>query len=184
MKKKVAIIGAGIAGLTLANLMKKNSNFEFMVYEKEKYLSLEKGFGIQLAVNSVSILNKIGFNKIYLENIYHPKKINFYSINVDKICDLALTKFNNEKTKYTTLQRSTLIEFLKDEIYTQHLRFGKKIKKVSELKDKLLINFDDNTNDLVDYLIAADGIFSNTRSFFKKDENKPKFKDAIAIRTI
>ena len=184
MKKKVAIIGAGIAGLTLANLMKKNSNFEFMVYEKEKYLSLEKGFGIQLAVNSVSILNKIGFNKIYLENIYHPKKINFYSINVDKICDLALTKFNNEKTKYTTLQRSTLIEFLKDEIYTHHLRFGKKIKKVSELKDKLLINFDDNTNDLVDYLIAADGIFSNTRSFFKKDENKPKFKDAIAIRTI
>ena len=115
MKKKVAIIGAGIAGLTLANLMKKNSNFEFMVYEKEKYLSLEKGFGIQLAVNSVSILNKIGFNKIYSENICHPKKINFYSINVDKICDLALTKFNNEKTKYTTLQRSTLVEFLKDE---------------------------------------------------------------------
>ena len=83
----------------------------------------------------------------------------------NKICELELAKFNNEKTKYTTLQRSTLIEFLKDEIYTQHLRFGKRIKKISELEDKLLINFDDNTNDLVDYLIAADGIFSHTRSF-------------------
>ena len=101
-----------------------------------------------------------------------------------KICELELTKFNNEKTKYTTLQRSTLIEFLKDEIYTQHLRFGKRIKKVSEIKDKILINFDDNTNDLVDYLIAADGIFSNTRSFFEKKNNKPKFKNAIAVRTI
>ena len=184
MKKKIAIIGAGIAGLTIANLIKINSDFEFMVYEKEESLPLDEGFGIQLAVNSISILNQIGFNKIHSEKIYHPQKINFYSITNEKICDLEIAKFNNEKNKYTTLQRSTLIEFLKDEIYTQHLRFGKKIKKVSELKDKILINFEDNTNDLVDYLIAADGVFSNTRSFFEKGKNKPKFKKAIAIRAI
>ena len=35
MKKKLAIIGAGIAGLTLANFIKKHSEHEFMVYEKE-----------------------------------------------------------------------------------------------------------------------------------------------------
>ena len=184
MKKKIAIIGAGIAGLTLANLIKMNSDFEFTVYEKEEILSLEEGFGIQLAVNSISILNKIGFNKIQPEKIYHPKKINFYSMENDKICELEISKFNNEKIKYTTLQRSTLIEFLKDEIYTQHLRFGKRIKKISELKDKILINFDDNTNDSVDYLIAADGIFSYTRNLLEKNKNKPKFQNAIAIRTI
>ena len=184
MKKKIAIIGAGIAGLTIANLMKTNSDFEFMVYEKEDSLPLDEGFGIQLAVNSMSILNKVGFNKIHPEKIFHPQKINFYSMTNEKICDLEISKFNNDKNKYTTLQRSTLIEFLKDEIYTQHLRFGKRIKKVSELKDKILINFDDNTNHLVDYLIAADGIFSNTRSFFDKGKQKPKFKNAIAIRTI
>ena len=184
MKKKIAIIGAGIAGLTFANLIKINSDFEFMVYEKEDSLSLEEGFGIQLAVNSVSILNNIGFNKIQPEKIFHPQKINFYSIDNNKICDLELTKFNNKKKKYTTLQRSTLIEFLKNKIYTQHLRFGKRIKRVTELKDKILINFDDDTDDLVDYLIAADGIFSNTRSFFQKNKNSPKFKNAIAVRTI
>ena len=111
MKKKIAIIGAGIAGLTLANLIKKNSDFEFTVYEKKKNLFSEGGFGIQLGVNSVSILNKIGFDKIQSEKIFHPDKINFYSINNEKICDLELTSFNNESTKYTTLQRSTLIEF-------------------------------------------------------------------------
>ncbi len=184
MKKRIAIIGAGIAGLTLANLIKSNSDFEFMVYEKEESLSLEEGFGIQLSVNSVSKLNKIGFSKIQSDKIYHPQKINFYSMENNKICELELSKFNNEKTKYTTLQRSTLIEFLKDEIYSQHLRFGKQIKKVSELKDKILINFDDNTNDLVDYVIAADGIFSSTRAFFEKKNNKPKFKNAVAVRTI
>ena len=184
MKKKIAIIGAGIAGLTLANLIKKNSNNEFMLYEKQESLSLDEGYGIQLSTNSIKILNKIGFDKIEKEKIFHPSVVNFYSIQNKKICHLDLTQFNSKNVKYTTLKRSTLIEFLKDDIYTQHLRFGKRIKEVSEIKEKVLIKFDDNTNDLVDIVVAADGIFSNTRSFFEKKKNEPKFKKAVAIRTI
>ncbi len=184
MKKKIAIIGAGIAGLTLANLIKKYTEHEFMVYEREESLSLEEGYGIQLATNSIKILNQISFNKINNEKIFHPKTIDFYNIQNEKICDLNLSKFNSSEAKYTTLQRSTLIEFLKEDIYTQHLRFGKKMKEVSEIKDKVLIKFDDNTNDLVDFVIAADGIFSNTRSFFETKKNEPRFKKAIAARVI
>ena len=184
MKKKIAIIGAGIAGLTLANLLKKHTDHEFMVYEREESLSLEEGYGIQLAINSIKILNQINFDKINNEKIFHPKTIDFYNIQNKKICDLNLSKFNSPEAKYTTLQRSTLIEFLKEDIYTQHLRFGKKMKEVSELKDKVLIKFDDNTNDLVDFVIAADGIFSNTRSFFETKKNEPRFKKAIAARVI
>jgi salicylate hydroxylase len=184
MNKKIAIIGAGIAGLTLANFIKKHSDHEFMVYEKKEILSLDQGYGIQLATNSIKILNQLNFNKIKNENIFHPNSLDFYNIQNEKICDLNLSKFNNNETKYTTLQRSTLIEFLKEDIYTQHLRFGKKIKEVLELKEKLLIKFDDNTNDLVDFLIAADGIFSNTKSFFEKKKNEPKYKKALAVRVI
>ena len=184
MKKKLAIIGAGIAGLTLANFLKKFTDHEFMIYEREESLSLEEGYGIQLATNSIKILNEIDFKKINNEKLFNPKTLDFYNIQNEKICDLDLSKFNTDETKYTTLQRSTLIEFLKEDIYTQHLRFGKKIKEVSELKDKILIKFDDNTNDLVDFVFAADGIFSNTRSFFEKKKNEPKFKKAIAARVI
>jgi len=184
MKKKIAIIGAGIAGLTLANLIKKYTDHEFMVYEREESLSLEEGYGIQLATNSIKILNQISFNKINNEKIFHPKTIDFYNIQNEKICDLNLSKFNSPEVKYTTLQRSTLIEFLREDIYTQHLRFGKKMKEVSELKDKVLIKFDDNTNDLVDFVVAADGIFSNTRSFFEMKKVEPRFKKAIAARVI
>ncbi len=184
MKKKLAIIGAGIAGLTLANFIKKYSDHEFMVYEREESLSLEEGYGIQLGTNAVKILNQINFNKINNEKIFHPKIIDFYNIQNEKICDLNLSKFNSTEAKYSTLQRSTLIEFLKEDIYTQHLRFGKKIKEVSEIKDKVLIKFDDNTNDLVDFVVAADGIFSSTRSFFEKKKIEPKFKKAVAVRVI
>ena len=184
MKKKIAIIGAGIAGLTLANLIKRNSDHEFMLYEKQESLSLDEGYGIQLSTNSIKILNQIEFNKINDKKIFHPKAIDFYDIQNKKICDLDLKQFNKDLNKYTTLQRSTLIEFLKDEVYTQHIRFGKKIKEVSEIKGKVLIKFEDNTNDLVDIVVGADGIFSNTRSFFEKKKIEPKFKKAVAVRTI
>ena len=183
MKKKLAIIGAGIAGLTFANLIKKYSEHEFMLYEKADSLSLDEGYGIQLATNSTKILNQIDFKKIDNEKIFHPNGVDFYNIENKKICDLDFTQFNTSDHKYTTLRRSTLIEFLKDEIYTQHLRFGKRIKEVLELKGKILIKFDDNTNDMVDFLVVADGIFSSTRSFLEKKKNEPKFKKAIAIRT-
>ena len=184
MKKKIAIIGAGIAGLTFANFIKKKSEHDFILYEKQESLPLDEGYGIQLSTNSTKILNMIGFDKIDNRKIFHPQGLDFYSIQNKKICDLDFTQFNTKENKYTTLQRSTLIEFLKDDIYNQHLRFGKKIKEVSELKGKVLIKFDDNTNDLVDIVVGADGIFSNTRTFFEKKKNEPKFKKAIAIRTI
>jgi len=173
MKKKIAIIGSGIAGLTIANLFKANSNFEIMVYEKEKILSLDEGYGIQLAPNSISILNKIGFLNINNNNLFNPLVLNFYSGDDKKICNLDLSNFNSEKIKYTTLRRSTLIEFLKSNLFANNIRFGKEIKKVSKIKEKLLINFKDNTNDLVDYIVVSDGVFSNTKSVI---ENKNKIQ--------
>ena len=55
MNKKIAIIGAGIAGLTLANFIKKYSDHEFMVDEKEESLPLNVGYGIQRATNSIKM---------------------------------------------------------------------------------------------------------------------------------
>ncbi len=184
MKKKIAIIGSGIAGLTLANLLKQNSDFEIMVYERETTLSLEEGYGIQLAPNSTSILNKIGFSNIDNKDFFNPSKLNFYSSDNQKICDLDLSRFNSEKFKYTTLKRSVLIEFLKNKLFSNNLKFGKEIKKVSKIKDKLLINFKDNTNDLVDFIAVSDGVFSKTKSVIENKNIQPIYNGSIAIRTV
>ena len=183
MKKKVAIIGSGIAGLTLANLLKTNSNFEFVVYEKEEILNLDEGFGIQLSVNSVSILNKIGFNQLNKNEKYHPSKLDFYSINYNKICDLDLTTFNSTNDKYTTLKRSILIKFLKEKLLSNSIIFRKKINEVEQINGKINIHFIDGSSDKVDYLVVSDGVFSNTKSVIEKNFFKPNYYGAIAIRT-
>ena len=65
--KKIAIIGAGLSGLFIANLFKKNPNYQTIIYEKSDSINLEEGYGIQLSVNSANSgegneLNKGSFN--------------------------------------------------------------------------------------------------------------------------
>ena len=183
MKKKIAIIGSGIAGLALASLLKINSNFEFVVYEKEDILNLDESFGIQLSVNSVSILNKIGFSQLNKNEKYHPSKLDFYSINYNKICDLDLAIFNSTDNKYTTLKRSILIKFLKEKLFSNSILFRKKINDVKKINGKINIHFTDGSSDKVDYLVVSDGVFSNTKSVIEKNFFKPIYYGAIAVRT-
>ena len=182
MKKKIAIIGSGIAGLALASFLQTNSNFEFVIYEKEEILNLDEGFGVQLSVNSVFILNKIGFNQLNINEKYYPSKLDFYSINCNKICDLDLTPFNSTNNKYTTLKRSILIKFLKEKLLSNSIIFRKEINEVEQINGKININFIDGSNDRVDYLVVSDGVFSNTKSVIEKKSFKPNYHGAIAIR--
>ena len=76
--KKIAIIGAGISGLYIANLFKNSLNYEITIYEKNDTINLEDGYGIQLSVNSVKLLNKIGFNKLSDNEKFNPEKIDFF----------------------------------------------------------------------------------------------------------
>jgi len=89
--KKIAIIGAGISGLSFANFLRQDSNYDITIYERNNFINLEKGYGIQLSVNSVKLLNKIGFQNIDQLNKFNPNKIDFYSLQKKKkICDLNI----------------------------------------------------------------------------------------------
>jgi salicylate hydroxylase len=182
MKKKIAIIGAGIAGLTLGNFLQKKTDYEFTIYEKGETLNLDEGFGIQLAINSISILNQIGFKEFNKSEIFNPKTLNFFS-NQNKVCDLDLTQFNTETEKYTTLKRSSLIKFLKDKLFSNVFRFNKMIETCEHKGNKIQIKFTDGDTDEFDYLVVSDGIFSTTKKIVENKKAKINFKGAFAART-
>ena len=180
--KNIAIIGAGISGLFLANLLEKNRSFSYKIFEKKSSLDLSDGYGIQLSVNSINLLNKIGFQKINASDVYFPKKVNFFDVKVQKkICDIDLSQFNFENNRYATLKRSKLIEFLLSNIPKEKLIFNSDLTDIKE-QDKLILSFRDNNTEGFDYLVAADGVYSRTKEILFKKEGLPKYFNSIALR--
>ena len=182
--KKVAIIGAGISGLFIANLFRKNPNYQITIYEKKNSINLEQGYGVQLSVNSIRILNEIGFHKLENNEKFTPKKINFYSNNnLNKICELNIAEFNSEDCKYTTLKRSSLINFLKTDLEGL-IKTNYNISKIDQ-QDKLIkLSFENGELNECDYLIISDGVFSKSKSLVFSSEAKPKYNNTLAIRGI
>jgi len=183
--KKIAIIGAGISGLYITSLLRQNPGYDITIYEKNNSVNLEKGYGIQLSVNSIKLLNELGFQKINLEDKFHPNKVDFYSLkNKKKICDLNISVFNNAEAKYTTLQRLTLINFLKNRLPDNLINYNKKVTKIDYEGDNIEVIFENSSSIKCDYLVISDGIFSKSKSLIAKREIKPKYFKSIALRAI
>tara|TARA_B100001175_G_scaffold308902_1_gene309940 strand:- start:1169 stop:2320 length:1152 start_codon:yes stop_codon:yes gene_type:complete len=181
--KKIAIIGAGISGLFFANLLRQKSGFDISIYEKNNSINIEKGYGIQLSVNSVNLLNKIGFKNINITNKFNPKKVDFYSlIKSKKICDLDISIFNSNDAKYTTLQRSSLIDFLHQKLPSNLIQYNKSVIKIKETAKNIILIFEDNSKLECDYLVISDGVFSSTKSIIANKKIEPIYSKSIAIR--
>ena len=180
--KKIAILGAGISGLFIANLFKRNSNYQITVYEKNNSIDLKERYGIQLSVNSVKLLNEIGFDKFQSNKKFNPNKINFYSIkSSNKICDLKITDFNSDDCKYTTLKRSDLINFLKTNL-EDLIKNNHSISHIERENQKIKLTFENNENFECDYLVISDGIFSKSKNLISKNKNQPRYNNTLAIR--
>ena len=182
--KKIAIIGAGISGLFIANLLKKNLNYQVTVYEKSSSVVLEGGYGVQLSVNSIKLLNEIGFQGLQNNEKFNPEKIHFYSNNSsNKICELNVSDFNSKNCKYTTLKRSSLINFLKKNL-GDLIRTDYNISQIEQQDKKIKLSFENNQIRECDYLIISDGIFSKSKNLISNNMSKPKYNGTLAIRGI
>ena len=181
--KKIVIIGAGISGLFIANLFKKYPDYQITIYEKNTLINLDEGYGVQLSINSIKLLNKIGFNTLEIKDKFNPEKIDFYKIKKEnKICDLNISEFNSEDCKYTTIKRSKLVEFLKYRLNDDIIKYDHNIEKITKNNDQIHLTFNKNVRVICDYLIISDGVFSKGKSLISNNRIKPIYNNSIAIR--
>jgi len=180
--KKIAIIGGGISGLYFANLLQKKKNYQYKIFEKKSNFELKDGYGIQLSVNSIKLLNEIGFKNVGVNEIYFPKKVNFHDAkSCNKICDIDISIFNYENNRYTTLKRSTLLNFLLKNIPQNNIVQSCELTNIN-CEDKISLSFSNNHVEQFDYLLVSDGVFSKSKSIIFQKETSPKYFNSIALR--
>ena len=180
--KKIAIIGGGISGLYFANLLQKNQDYQYKVFEKKSHFELNDGYGIQLSVNSIKLLNEIGFKNIETNEIYFPKKVNFYDAkSCKKISDIDISKFNYENNCYTTLKRSTLLNFLLKNIPDENIVQSCELNDIN-YNDKINLSFSNNHVEQFDYLLVSDGVFSKSKSLICEKNTNPKYFNSVTLR--
>jgi salicylate hydroxylase len=129
-------------------------------------------------------LNKIEFNKFQNDKKFTPNKVNFYSNkSLNKICELNIASFNTEDCKYTTLKRSTLINFLKKDL-EDLIKTNYNISKIDKQNNLIRLSFENNETNEFDYLIISDGVFSKCRNLISKNPTTPKYNNTLAIRGV
>ena len=180
--KKIAIIGCGISGLYFANRLQNNKDYDYIIYEKKSEINLNDGYGIQLSVNCIRLLNEIGFKNVVASEVFFPNKVNFFDAKSNKkICEINIAKFNNLNERYTTLKRSSLIKFLLSNIPTEKIKNNTELISI-EQRQKIKLSLSNNLVEEFDYLIVSDGVFSKTKSIILDRDTSPKFFNSIALR--
>lgn len=161
--KKVAIIGAGPAGLTIAKLLQQEG-INITVYERDKdsktriwggTLDLHKGSG-------QDAMKKTGL----LEN-YYAKAISMGRTVVDRHGKVLFTKKPTSENQYDSpeINRNDLRQLLIDRLATDTVIWDRKFTKLEEENGKWLLHFENEMNATADLVIGANGGMSKARKY-------------------
>jgi salicylate hydroxylase len=168
---KIAVIGAGVAGLSVASLLAK-AGHKVSVFEKNQRIR-EVGAGIQISPNGFCVLKEIGLSKKVIQTSICNKSI--------LICDYQngqkLLQFDQSsvlgKENFRLLHRADLINLLYRSAVSNKVSFN--LGYTADAK---------SLRDQYSFVIGADGVHSTTRSLLNPQQSKNRRSDYFAWRSI
>lgn len=181
--RSVAIIGAGIAGLTLARVLYL-SGIPCRVFEQAPALR-EMGAGIQLAPNATRILYRLGHGKPLSELAVRPAAIEMRRWDDARTLGRTELGAQCEKTygaPYWAVYRPDLQRTLLAALPPETLTLGTRCVGVQEEPDSVVLRFADGTEYTAGMCVGADGIHSVARTALIKD--RPRFSGQSIYRGV
>lgn len=161
--KKVAIIGAGPVGLTMAKLLQQNG-INVTVYERDKDaltrisggpLDLHKGFG-QDAMQKAGLLER-----------YYEMAIPMGRTIADENGRILFSKKPTFEERYENpeINRNDLRKILLESLKSDNVAWDRKFTGLEEQSGTWLLHFEDNSTETVDLVIGANGGMSRARQY-------------------
>ena len=161
---RVAIIGAGLSGATLACLLGR-AGFDVAVYEQAPAFD-RIGAGIHLSPNLIKIARRVGIEDALIEGGIVVDT--FYSRDWQSgttLFELPLGAASAVRygAPYLTAHRGDLHKHLVEAVPPGLIRFGKKLAAIERGGARPRLVFEDGTREEADIVVGADGVKSKVR---------------------
>ncbi|TFL15653.1 salicylate 1-monooxygenase [Pusillimonas caeni] len=180
----IAIIGAGIGGLTLAAALRRFGIASTIYEQAEKFGPV--GAGIQLTANSVKALAGLGLQERLLENGFCPELGLNRQWDTGEITN-TLEMGPGLAARYgapdIALHRSVLHDALAAKLDAGTIRLGKRLKEITQNREGVALTFEDGEAVHADAVVGADGLHSVVRRAALGDD-KPLYTGKSAYRAI
>ena len=183
-KKSVAVVGAGLGGLTAAGFLQREG-FEVAVYEQCEVFS-RVGAGIILSANAMKVLRRLDVETSALAAGLKPDA---YVSRAWDSGDVMYKKAFNQESEaydggpYINIHRGDLHGVLARVVEPGAIRFGHRLRAIEETSTGVRLTFENGESARADLLIGADGVRSLARDHVLGRE-PPRFVGALAQRAI
>ena len=168
---KVAVIGAGVSGLSVASFLAA-AGHEVSVFEKNQKVS-EIGAGIQISPNGFCVLKELGLSESIIKNSVHNSSILICDYNKGK----KLLQFDQRSVlgnkDFRLMHRADLVEILYRSALSNKVTFN--LGCTADAK---------SLSGEYSFVIGADGVHSKTRAFVNPMQSKNRRSDYFAWRSI
>lgn len=177
---RVAIIGAGIAGLTTA-LALDRAGLNCSVYEQAAELT-EVGAGLQLAPNAVRELRRLGLGAALDEVAVRPAAIEMRRWDDGALITSTPLAGCEQRygAPYLTVHRADLHGCLAAALPAGTVFLGARLTGLTERPDRIDLTFADGRTANADVVVGADGIHSVVRELLVSD--RPRFSGQTIYR--
>jgi 6-hydroxynicotinate 3-monooxygenase len=183
-KKRIAVIGAGLGGLSVAGFLQR-AGFLVTVYEQAPAFS-RIGAGIILSANAMKAFRRLGIEQSLIETGIKPQS--YVSRAWDSGETMYETKFDAaSETRnggpYLNIHRGDLHGVLERVVAPGTIAFDHRLVGIDENGDAVRLTFENGVRVEADIVIGADGIRSRVRENLLGSE-PPRFVGAVAQRAI
>ena len=181
MKPSIAIVGAGLGGLTVAATLRQ-AGFSVRIYEQAGHFA-RVGAGIQMMPNSMKVLRRIGIEARVRGIAFQPySHLNRVWDSGEVVRELPMPE-SLFGAPYLCMHRGDLHEALLAGVPGDVVCLYKKLVGLDESGGQVTLTFEDGTSAQADIVIGADGVHSIVRDLVVGPD-EPIHKGRIAYRAI
>lgn len=159
---RILIIGAGIAGLTLANLLQQRG-LEAQIIEKQAENHTD-GYVMGLYPIGSNILHGLHLYQDYLDASVNLKEYALYDCQNQLLKSYYLASISEQFGAYQLLKRDDLLNLLSNRLTKQNIRYQTEVKQLTQDDNQVEVILNNSGKEIYDLVVAADGLHSNTRN--------------------